>query len=45
MEGLTPGQELALFDVSPAFLALLGKSQGHLERLKVVLKLMVYASA
>lgn len=30
MQGHTSGQEPTLLDVSPAFVALLGKNQGHL---------------
>lgn len=45
MQGFTTGQELTLLDASLASVALLGKNQGHLDRLKVVLTLTVYASA
>lgn len=47
--GLCKGSQLARnltqLDASLASVALLGKNQGHLDRLKVVLMLTVYASA
>jgi hypothetical protein len=45
MQGLASSQELTVLDMSLDFVALLGKNQGHLDRLKVVPKLKVYASA
>lgn len=45
MQGLASSQELTALDVFLDFVALLGKTQGHLDRLKVVPKLKVYASA